>query len=171
MNRKLKISLFIVLSLIFTNVFAYAEEAAKSNDQIIDTGKKVKINFTMKSEGEILETTEGKTPFEFTYGENPMIPGLQEVLKGLKAGDKKQLSLTPENAFGYADPKAIVEFPKSKFKEKDLEAGMILNGQGQGGVPLRGVIKEVKADTIVLDFNHPLAGKNLDLDLEVIEVV
>lgn len=170
MNRKLKISLWVVLTLLCINVSAFAEDA-KSTGNIIEQGKKVKMNFTMKSNGVILESTEGKQPFEFTFGQNPMIPGLEQALKGLKTGDKKQLSLTPQNAFGEVNPKAIVEFPKSQFKEKGIKPGMVFNGQGQGGIPLRGMVKEVKRDSVVLDFNHPLAGKNLDIDFEVTEVI
>lgn len=170
MNRTLRSGLFAIISLILFNSFAHAEEA-KSKDNVIDTGKKVKMHFTMKSEGAVLESTQGKEPFEFTFGKDPMIPGLEEALKGLKAGHKKQLSLTPEKAFGPRNPKAVVEFPKSQFKEQKIEPGMMFTGQGQGGVPLKGIVKEVKKDTVVLDFNHPLAGKNLDLDAEIIEVV
>ncbi len=169
MNRTLKISLFALISIFLLNFSVRAEEI-KSQGNVIEAGKKVKMHFTMKSEGAILESTEGKEPFEFIFGKDPMILGVEEVLKGLKAGDKKQLSMKPEKAFGEVNPKAIVEFPKSQFKEKKIEAGMIFNGQGKDGVPLRGTVKEVKKDTVVLDFNHPLAGKNLDLDFEVIEV-
>lgn len=166
MNRKLKISLWVILSLVCFNLSAFAKK-----EVVIDNGKKIKMHFTMKSEGAVLESTEGKEPFEFTLGQNPMIPGLEQALKGLKAGDKKQVSLTPQNAFGEVNPKAVVEFPKTQFKEKEIQPGMVFNGQGQGGVPLRGMVKEVKKDSVVLDFNHPLAGKNLDIDFEVTEVV
>jgi len=176
MNHTLKIAFLALLSAFLLNFSAYAEEAKKeevkkTESNVIEAGKKVKMNFTMKSEGTILESTEGKEPFEFIFGKDPMIPGVEEALKGLKVGDKKELSLTPENAFGPVNPKAVVEFPRSQFKEKKIEAGMVFNGQGKGGVPLQGTVKEVKKNTVVLDFNHPLAGKHLDLDFEVIEVV
>ena len=169
MRHKLKIGFLVILSLAFLNFSAYAEDA-KSKDNVIDSGKKVKMNFTMKSSGITLETTEGKKPFEFVFGKTPMIPGVEEAIKGLKAGDKKKLSLKPEKGFGEINPKAIVEFPKSQFKEKNVKAGMMFNGRSKEGVPLRGTVKEVKKDTVILDFNHPLAGKNLDMDLEIMEV-
>lgn len=169
MNHTLKIAFLTLLSTFLFNFSAHAEEA-KAPAGVVDAGKKVKMHFTMKSEGAVLESTDGKEPFEFVYGKDPMIPGVEAALKGLKVGDKKQLSLTPENAFGPINPKAVVEFPKDQFKEKKIEAGMVFNGQGKGGIPLRGTVKEVKKDTVVLDFNHPLAGKNLDLNFEVIEI-
>ncbi len=170
MNRTSKVSLFLISTFILITSFAYAADA-KAKDNVIDVGKKVKMNFTMKSNGTVLETTEGKAPFEFTFGEHPMILGVQNALKGLKAGDKKSLTLTPENAFGQINPKAVMEFPKTQFPKADIKPGMVFNAKGKEGMPLRGIVKEVKKDTIILDFNHPLAGKELQVDFEVIEVI
>lgn len=170
MDRPSKIGLFLISSFLFITSFAYAADA-KTKDNVIDVGKKVKMNFTMKSNGTVLETTQGKQPFEFVFGQHTMIPGVQEALKGLKAGDKKELTLKPDKAFGEINPKAVIEFPKTQFPQKDVKPGMIFKTQTKEGMPMRGIVKKVKKDTIVLDFNHPLAGKELQLDFEIIEVV
>lgn len=164
MNQKLKIGILALISLTFLNAFAFAQE------NIIDAGKKVKMHFTMKTDGQILEDTFGKAPFEFTFGEHPMIPGIEEALKGAKVGDKRQLNLPPEKAFGSVDPKAVAEIAKSQFEEKNIQPGMVFNGRNANGQMLKGIVKEVKKDTVVLDFNHPLAGKTLDVNLEVVEI-
>ncbi len=170
MNRTIKFSLFAVIAMMFLSVSAFAEEAKPAEVKTIEDGKNVKMNFTIKSEGVVLETTDGKTPFEFVYGKNKIIPGVDEALKGMKVGDKKQLDLPPDQAFGEADPKAVVEFPKDQFKQKDVKAGMVFTGHSQAGVPLKGIVKEVKPQTVILDFNHPLAGKKVQVDLEIIEI-
>ena len=69
------------------------------------------------------------------------------------------------------DPRGFVEVPKDRFPQEDIQVGMMVSSKGAEGQPVRAVIKEIQTDIIVLDFNHPLAGKILHFDVEIIEVV
>jgi len=131
----------------------------------------VKLNYKGTLEdGSVFDTSEGREPLEFVFGLGMIIPGLEEGIKGLKVGDKKSVKVTSDKAYGPLQEEAIQEVPKDQLpKEAELKVGMQLAAQGpQGTIPV--TIKEIKDTTIIVDFNHPLAGKDLTFDVEVIEV-
>lgn len=137
----------------------------------IADGKKVKMHYTMKVDGGVVESSLERKPFEFVFGQGAVMPGLENGVRGLKAGDRKTLTIQPKEGFGEVDPQALVAIPKTRFSEdQDIKAGMVYNVQSQSGIPLRGIVKEVKEENVLLDFNHPLAGKKLELDVEILEV-
>ena len=146
-----------------------AENSALSADAIAP-GKTVKMHFTTKSGDKVLEDTRKGEPFEFVMGSKQMIPGIETAIAGMKAGDKKTLDVKSGEAFGPHNPQAIVEVPREQFKDQKVEAGMVFQGQNDKGQPLMGLVKEVKDNTIVIDFNHPLAGQDLQFEIEILEV-
>jgi len=137
---------------------------------MIDDGKKVKIHYTLTVEGEIVDSTQGSEPMEFVFGDSAMLPSFQEAIKGLKAGDKNNFSLQPENGFGQPDPNAIVQIPRSNLPEGDLQPGMMFSATSEQGYPMRATVVKIEDDTATMDFNHPLAGKELLFDVEIIAV-
>ncbi|HTL48949.1 MAG TPA: hypothetical protein VL688_12885, partial [Verrucomicrobiae bacterium] len=94
----------------------------------------------------------------------------QEALVGLKAGDKKSVDLPPEKAFGKVREDAVLEVPKSNLPNEELKVGMVLASQTPEGEVVRATVKELKDNSAMLDFNHPLAGKDLHFDVEVVDV-
>ena len=137
----------------------------------ISENKLVKINYKgTLDNGTVFDSSEGKDPLEFIFGVGMIIPGLENGIKGLKKGDKKTIKIESKDAYGDINESAVQEVPKTQFpKEIKLEVGMELAAQGPNGViPVK--VKEIKDDLVVVDFNHPLAGKNLNFDIEVIEV-
>ena len=138
---------------------------------VIENGKKVKINFTLTVNGEMVDSTPEGEPFEYTQGQNQIIPGLESQLIGLKAGDERDIVIGPEDGFGVIDPKAFVEVAKSRLPEGDVEVGMQLEATGPDGRKLQVTVSEVKPDSVVLDFNHPLAGKELHFKVKVVEIL
>ncbi len=137
----------------------------------IANDKIVKITYEGKlTDGEVFDTSEGKEPLEFMFGAGLIIPGLEKGLEGLKIGDKKTINIKPEEAYGPRMEEAKQEVPKSQFPEDmELKEGMQLAAQGpQGVIPV--VVAEIKEDSVIVDFNHPLAGKDLTFDIEVVEV-
>lgn len=131
----------------------------------------VKINYKGTLEdGSVFDTSEGREPLEFIFGMGMIIPGLEKGLNGLNVGDKKSVNVPHAEAYGPVMEQAIQEVPKTQFPaDMELKEGMQLAAQGpQGVIPV--LVKEVKDETVVVDFNHPLAGKDLTFDVEVVEV-
>ena len=156
--------LFAIALLPHSNVFA------KETGTIIDKGKKVRLNYTMKADGHVVDSTQGKEPLEFVYGSQPIMPGLAKGLKGLKVGDHKQLSIPAAEGFGPVNPSAVLEVPKANFPNQEIKPGMVFTTSGKDGRPLRGTVKELHGEKILMDFNHPLAGKALEIDIDILEI-
>jgi len=137
----------------------------------ISEKKVVKLNYTGKlSDGTVFDSSEGREPLEFIYGTGMIIPGLEKGLKDMKIGDKKTIDVKSEEAYGPRMDEAVQEVPKTQFPaDVKLEVGMQLAAQGpQGVIPV--TIAEVKEETVLVDFNHMLAGKDLSFEVEVLEV-
>lgn len=137
----------------------------------ISQNKIVKINYKgTLSDGTVFDTSEGKEPLEFIFGIGMIIPGLEKGIEGLKEGDKKTVEIKAEEAYGPVMEEAVQEVPKEQLPaDIKLEVGMQLAAQGpQGAIPVK--IVEILEKTIKVDFNHPLAGKDLKFDVEVVEV-
>jgi len=138
---------------------------------MIENGKKVKMQYTLKVDGQVVDSSVGKDLFEYEHGTGSIIPGLSKELEGLIPGDKREITVKPEEGYGVLDPAALTEVPKSRLPQGDLQIGTVLTAPGAGGQKLTAVIKEIKTDTVILDFNHPLAGKSLFFEVEIIEVL
>ena len=107
----------------------------------------------------------------FTVGAGEMIPGFDAAVEGMKVGETKTIQIDPENAYGEHNPEGIQEVPKQSFPDDfQFEQGLVIEGNVQGQ-PVRGVISAVQEVSVVVDFNHPMAGKNLNFDIELVEVI
>jgi FKBP-type peptidyl-prolyl cis-trans isomerase 2 len=137
----------------------------------IKSGDNVTVNYTGRLEdGTIFDSSlnEGRTPLVAKLGEGKLIPGFEEGLIGLSSGEKRKLEIEPENAYGQHNPMMIQEIEKTNVPE-GVQVGDTLQGMNQYG-PINVTVSEVKEETVVLDMNHPLAGKKLIFDLEVVSV-
>jgi FKBP-type peptidyl-prolyl cis-trans isomerase 2 len=137
----------------------------------IKSGDNVTVNYTGRLEdGTIFDSSlkEGRTPLVATLGQGQLIPGFEEGLIGLSSGEKRTVEIEPENAYGQHNPMMVQEVEKSNVPE-GVQAGDTLQGMNQNG-PITVTVSEVKEETVVLDMNHPLAGKKLIFDLEVVSV-
>lgn len=131
------------------------------------------VHFTLKLEdGSTAESTRANgKPALFRLGDGSLSEGLEQALIGLKCGDKHQFSLPPESAFGAASPDMIQYFSRRDFAQAgEPEIGAIMLFTGMGGSEMPGVIREVSGDSITVDFNHPLAGRTIQFDIEVLEI-
>lgn len=138
---------------------------------MITDGSKVSLEYTLYLEdGTVADTNVGKAPLEFEQGANMIIKGLESSLAGLKAGDTKKVTISPEEAYGAVDTNALKEVPKDKIPPDALKVGTVLQASGEDGRGIPVVVREVRADTVVLDFNHPLAGRTLTFDVKVLAV-
>ncbi|PZX64811.1 FKBP-type peptidyl-prolyl cis-trans isomerase [Hydrotalea sandarakina] len=140
--------------------------------QQVKKGDTVKVHYHGRLEdGTTFDSSQGREPLEFEVGSGMVIAGFDEGVTGMQVGEKKTIHIPASEAYGPVQQEMIMEFPKNRFPA-DLtpEVGMQLNmsnGQGQN-FPV--VIVEVRDDVVVLDANHPLAGKDLIFDLELVEI-
>lgn len=137
----------------------------------IKNGDSVSVNYTGRLEdGTIFDTSiqEGRTPLTAKLGEGKLIPGFESGLIGMSVGEKKTIEIEPSDAYGEVNEGMIQEVALTQVPE-NVKVGDMLQGQNQYG-PVQVTVKEVKESTAVLDMNHPLAGKKLIFDLEVVSV-
>lgn len=139
----------------------------------VKEGDKVRVHYTGKlTNGEQFDSSVGKDPLEFTVGAGQMIKGFDAAMPGMNVGEKKTISIAPEDGYGEKSEEAIIEFPKENVPaDMKLEPGMPLTLSNQEGQPVPVVVVEVKDDVIVLDANHFLAGEELIFDIELVEIV
>lgn len=132
----------------------------------------VKVNYTGKlSDGQIFDTSEGREPLEFTLGQGQLIPGFEKGVIDMKLNEKKTITIAKEEAYGDVNPALIQEVSKTDLpQDMTPEVGMGLVSKTQDGRETNLMVVEVKENTIVLDANHPLAGKDLVFDLEVVDI-
>jgi peptidylprolyl isomerase len=163
------IILFMAVAFFSVSVVS-AEESTKENDPPATAGKKVKVHYTLKVEGEVIDSSKEREPLEFQLGSSQVIPGFEKAVKDMKIGEKKSFQVSPAEGYGEEDPKAIQEVSKDKLPpDLKLAPGMTIYAKGQSGnsIPVR--VVEVKKDVVVMNFNHPLAGKMLNFDVEILE--
>jgi FKBP-type peptidyl-prolyl cis-trans isomerase SlpA len=139
--------------------------------QKIKNGDTVSVNYTGKLEdGTIFDTSlvEGREPLNVTLGQGMLIPGFEKGLIDMIEGEKKTVEIESDQAYGNVNDQMVVDVPKSQFPE-GVEVGQMLQGMGPQG-PINVKILEINDDTVKIDGNHPLAGKKLIFDLEVVSV-
>jgi FKBP-type peptidyl-prolyl cis-trans isomerase SlyD len=138
---------------------------------MITDGSVVKFEYTVSDEsGEVLQSNKGKEPVTYIHGQHEIIAGLEEGLSEMDINEEKSIRVTPEQAYGEVDPKGFKEVPKSDLPVSDPQVGTPLNARGPRGEEVLIHISEVKPDTVILDFNHPLAGKTLQFDVKVLDI-
>ena len=150
----------------FLLVMALLGCAAKVADK-----KVIQMHYTgTLADGSTFDSSEGKDPLEFMVGAQLMIPKLEEALLGMKVGEKKKIEIKAADAYGDYDTTAIAEVPKEQFPtDLPLKAGEQYTVQTAQG-PIVVTISAVKDKTVTVDFNHPLAGKDLSFDITIVKI-
>tara|TARA_R100001369_G_scaffold67879_1_gene95267 strand:+ start:1143 stop:1589 length:447 start_codon:yes stop_codon:yes gene_type:complete len=132
----------------------------------------VKVNYTGKlSNGQVFDSSEGKEPLEFTLGQGQLIPGFEKGLIDMKLKEKKTITIYKEEAYGKINDDLIQEVNKNELpQDMTPEVGMGLVSKSPDGQEMNLRVVEVKEESVVIDGNHPLAGKDLIFDLEVVSI-
>ena len=138
--------------------------------ETVSNGKVISLEYTLKLDhNHVVDTNVGKAPITYTQGAHQIIRGVENAVEGMKVGEAKHVVVPPEDGYGSKDLTAIHEVPK-KNVPKEIKVGSQLNGKDASGKAVRPIVKEIKDDTVVLDLNHPLAGKTLFFDVKVVDV-
>jgi FKBP-type peptidyl-prolyl cis-trans isomerase SlyD len=137
----------------------------------VSNGKQVSLEYTLKLDDQsVVDSNVGGEPLKVTQGKHELVPGLEKALEGMAAGEKKNVTVAPPEAYGTVDPKAFQEVDRKMVPSNAQKVGMQLEGTTTDGRKVFPRISEVKNETVVLDFNHPLAGKTLHFDVKVLDV-
>jgi len=140
--------------------------------QLVKNGDTVKVHYNGKlTYGTTFDSSEGRQPLEFEVGSGSVIPGFDSGVMGMSVGDKKTINIPAEEAYGEVEEDRFMEFPIDRFPP-DLkpEVGMTLTMSDGGGQQFPVVIADVRDDVVMLDANHPLAGKDLIFNIELMEI-
>ncbi len=132
----------------------------------------VTLHFSLKlAEGTLIDTTRNANPATFEYGDGSLLPGFEACLLGLSTGDQCTFHLEPAQAFGAYNPKNQQWFDRALFSSGQmLEIGLVLEFQGPNGYQVPGMLHTLEDERVLVDFNHPLAGRDVEFEVEIMAV-
>ena len=135
-------------------------------------GNTVKVHYTGKlDDGSVFDSSVGGEPLEFTIGQGQMIPGFERGVVGMAQGETRTVIIAADQAYGVHRPEGVFEVDRSEIPASiPLEVGMQLQATSAGGRPAQMTVIELSDDKVKLDANHPLAGKDLTFEIEVVEI-
>lgn len=138
----------------------------------VKSGDTVRIHYTgTLADGETFDSSDGRDPLEFTVGSGQIIPGLDQALPGMEVGEKKTVNVPADQAYGHIDPNARQAVPRGEIpSDIPLDIGTQLQVQTPQGQVLPVTVCEVTEEQVVLDANHPLAGRDLTFAIELVEI-
>lgn len=137
---------------------------------MIKLGSKVSVHYTGKLEnGTQFDSSLGRNPLQFTVGEGKLIMGFEKGVIGMSPGEEKTIKISPEEGYGPVHESLVITVPRSNVPP-DVQVGAQLQAESQEGQPVVFVVREVNEENVVMDGNHPLAGKNIYFDIKVLEV-
>ncbi len=131
----------------------------------------VTLHFEIRfTNGDVVDSNFDGNSATFAMGDGSLLPGFEAVLLGLKVGDRQTFTLLPEQAFGEGNEDNKLYFKKSQFNEDELVEGLIISFDDAAKTQRPGVVKAIEQDRVLIDFNHPLAGRTLVFEVEIIAV-
>lgn len=139
---------------------------------VIKNGSEVTFSYRLFSGDELMDETLPGQPMIFVQGEGHLIPGLEKAMMGLKQGDKKEITVAPEEGYGVHQDEKIVRVPKQNIpKEANVHLDSQVPAKSPEGEMVVGIVIEVTDEQVVIDFNHELAGRELRFEIEILNVV
>lgn len=138
----------------------------------IKKGSKIKIHYTGSlDDGQVFDSSEGREPLEFVAGSGKVIKGFDAAVMGMKKDEEKEVKIKPEDAYGPRNEDLKQEIPRDKINVPgDLKPGVTLAVTAPDGQQFPVVVKDVVDDKVIIDLNHPLAGKNLNFKIKIIDI-
>ncbi|MGH1471408.1 MAG: FKBP-type peptidyl-prolyl cis-trans isomerase [Cellvibrionaceae bacterium] len=142
------------------------------SDLCIGEGTEVTLHFAIKlDDGSIVDSNFEKEPATFVVGDKNLLEGFEKLLHGLSAGEKATFDVLPEHGFGQRNPNNIQEISRDAFDDSmELTEGLVVSFADANNNELPGAVQSFTDDLVMVDFNHPLSGRNLVFDVEILEV-
>lgn len=138
---------------------------------LITSQARVTLHFAIKlQDGTEIDSNFEKKPASFSMGDGSLLPGFEEKLLGLTAGDEATFAMPAEEAFGEHRQENIQTFSRSQLASYDLQPGLVISFADAAKAEVPGMVKELSEDNVVIDFNHPLAGRDLQFDVAIVKV-
>jgi len=163
-----KLLLFSVLVILCP--FALAGCGSGGSDRTVATGDTVSVHYTgTLQDGAVFDSSIGKTPLTFTVGSGQVITGFDNAVIGMKVGEKKTVTLPPEEAYGQYNPNLIIILDRSKFQD-NIAIGMQVTLTDTSGQQILATITEIGPSSVTLDANSKLAGKTLIFEIEIVSI-
>ncbi|MFT0182515.1 FKBP-type peptidyl-prolyl cis-trans isomerase [Pseudomonas sp. Snoq117.2] len=132
---------------------------------------RVTLHFAIKLQnGDVVDSTFDKAPATFTVGDGNLLPGFEQSLFGLEAGTKTSLTIPPERGFGQPNDGNLQTMARDDFSDMELSPGLLIIFSDAAGGEMPGVVKSYDDDQVIIDFNHPLAGRVLTFDVEILAI-
>ncbi len=134
----------------------------------IEINQTVKIMFEVRVDGVLVDGSRSNKPFEFQFGVGQVIAGLEKRIINMKAGEAVDILVPAAEAYGEYDPNGIQTLPIEQFAGiEDLKVGMQIQAQDENDQPIQFIVKEIGEKEVTVDFNHPLAGKDLEYKIKI----
>ena len=160
-----------VLAVVLAMTMIPSASQAADTQVTVTEGKLVSLEYTLQLDDKsVVESNVGAEPLTYTHGSRQLIPGLEKALEGLTVGDTKEVTVAPADGYGEQDPNALQEVQKQLIPPDALKVGARLQGKTPNGRTVYPRVTEIKEDTVVLDFNHPLAGKTLHFAVKILDI-
>jgi FKBP-type peptidyl-prolyl cis-trans isomerase SlyD len=142
-----------------------------SDELKVKDGQVVSMEYTLKVDGNVADTSEGREPLAYLQGSGNIIPGLERELVDMKVGESKEVMVAAADAYGEEDDKAFMDVPRSDFPtDIPAKVGTEIQVQNQAGQPMYARVDRVDEQSLRLNFNHPLAGKELHFAVKVVDI-
>jgi peptidylprolyl isomerase len=138
---------------------------------VVAPGDTISVHYTGKIEGgDVFDSSEGRSPLMFTVGAGQLIRGFDSAVVDMVPGERKTVTIPPEEGYGERREDHVVDFPRANIpQDMQLEVGMIVQMSDQSGRPIPVIVTEILDNVVRMDVNHPLAGKTLVFDIEIVE--
>lgn len=137
----------------------------------VQNGVVVSMEYTLKIDGEVIDSSEGQDPLEFLAGHKNIISGLESEMIGMKVGESKDVVVAPADGYGEYDEEAYLDVPGGQFpKDMKLEEGLELTVRDDSGQARYARVESIEGETVRLNFNHPLAGDELHFNVKVVSL-
>lgn len=142
------------------------------SELFVGQGVKVTLHFELRlATGEVVDSTFDGSPGTFEFGDETLPSGIQGLIRGMRAGERNSFQVLPEQGFGMPNPNNLQRFSSKDFADtEELQVGMVMSFADAAKSELAGVISRIEGDEVEVDFNHPLAGRQLTFDVEIVEL-
>ena len=130
----------------------------------------IKLNYELKINGEVVDNNIGADPIEFVYGAGDLIPGLESRIVDMNVGETREIKVPAAEAYGEYNEELSEVVPKEAFEGIDLQIGLILEADTESGEVVKATVTEVTDKEVTVDYNHPLAGSNLDFTVTIQDI-